>query len=545
MTALLAQAGTELTAPEVQWSAFAPELVLVGAALLLLVIGVMDRGRTAAGVLGGLVAAGVGVWIMVVDSSVAGAVAVAFGAAVAASAVGFATRPPLARVWIAEAGVLAAFALAGWQWAAIYEATGGATFVSGAIAVDGVALYTRFTVLATALLVLPIGYAYLEERGASRPEFEPLLLLSATGMTILGAAGDLLIVFIAIELLSFGLYIMAGLARRDRRSQEASLKYFLLGAVTSAVLAYGIALVYAGTGTVDLGLIAEGVGVVTTPEGVVLLGVAFVTVGLGFKAAAVPFHFWTPDVYQGSPTNVTAFMAAATKAAAFAAILRVFLLAFGPLDDAWVPVLAVVAAITLLLGAIAAVVQRDVKRVLAYSSIAHVGFALTGVVAADELGLSATLYYLLTYAVTVVAAFGCVIAIERRRRGEVALVDLRGLGRRAPVLAGVFGLSLLSLAGIPATAGFMGKFAVFRAALNAGLGWLVIVGVVSSVIAGFFYLRLIAAMFLEEPDEATEEPILTTGLSAGIAAAAAAIVVLGVLPDAFVTLADQAAAIAR
>lgn len=545
MTVLLAQATETIEAPAFEFSAFAPESLLVWAAMLLLLLAVAADRRIAVGSLLGVLTAAVGVWLLVRGLTVPGAVTVGFGAVVVASTIGFVGRPALLHVWIAGAAVAGALVLTAWQWAAIYAEVGAATYLSGAIALDGVALYTRVTVLVSALLVLPIGYGYLQDRHAYRLEFEPLLLLSVTGMTILGAAGDLLIVFVAIELLSFALYVLCGLARRDRRSQEASLKYFLLGAVTSAILVYGVALLYVATGTIDLAVLSQGLALVTTPEAVVFLGMAFVTVGLAFKVAAVPFHFWTPDVYQGAPTNVTAFMAAATKAAAFAALLRVFLLSFGRLDQSWIPVLGGVAVASMMLGAIAAVIQRDVKRVLAYSSIAHVGYALIGVTAASPMGLSATLYYLLTYAVTAVGSFGCVVAIERRRRGEVALVDLRGLGKQSPVLAGVFGLTLLSLAGIPATAGFAGKFAVFRAGLEADLGWIVVVGVVSSVIAGFFYLRLIAAMYLEEPDEGTEAPVLTTGLSAGIAAAAAAVVVLGILPDAFVTLADRAAAIAR
>lgn len=545
MTVLLAQAADTIEAPPFEFSAFAPESLLVWAAMVLLLLAVASGRRAVVGPLLGVLTAGVGVWLLVRGLEVPGATTIGFGAAVVASAVAFSSRPQLLQTWVAGAAVVGALALTGWQWADIYVETGAATYLSGAIALDGVALYTRVTVLVSALLVIPISYGYLQDRRAYRLEFEPLLLLSVSGMTILGAAGDLLMVFLAIELLSFALYVLCGLARRDRRSQEASLKYFLLGAVTSAILLYGIALLYVATGTIELGVLSVSLSLVTTPEAVVFLGMALVTVGLAFKVGAVPFHFWTPDVYQGAPTNVTAFMAAATKAAAFAALLRVFLLSFGRLDDAWVPVLAGIAVLTMMVGAVAAVIQRDVKRVLAYSSVAHAGYALIGVSAATPLGLSATLYYLLTYAVTAVGAFGCVVAIERRRRGEVALVDLRGLGKRSPVLAGVFGLTLLSLAGIPATAGFAGKFAIFRAGLEADLGWVVLVGVVSSVIAGFFYLRLIAAMYLEEPDEAMQEPVLTTGLSAGIAAAAAAVVVLGILPDAFVTLADRAAVIAR
>lgn len=399
--------------------------------------------------------------------------------------------------------------------------------------------------LVTVLLVLPMGHAYLQQRGIYRLDFEPLVLLSATGMTLLGAAGDLIVLFVALEVLSIALYVLCGMARRDRRSQEAGIKYFVVGAVASAVLLYGMALLYAATGSVELAVIGAALELVTTDATLAVLGVALVTVGLGFKVALVPFHLWIPDVYQGAPTNVTAFMAAATKAAGFAAVLRLFLLAFGSLEELWVPVLAILAAVTMVYGAVVAVVQTNVKRILAYSSVAHAGYAAVGVVAASEAGLSGTLWYLLTYAVTVLTAFGCVLAIERHRQGEVTLADLRGLGRRAPALAGLFSLSLLSLAGIPPTAGFQGKWVVFVAGVDSGLAWLVVVAVLSSVVAAFYYLRLMGTMFLEDPVDETPLPVVSAGLSAGVAAAAAAVVVLGVLPETFLTLAENAAVIAR
>ena len=238
-------------------------------------------------------------------------------------------------------------------------------------------------------------------------------------------------------------------------------------------------------------------------------------------------------------------MAAATKAAAFAALLRVYLQAFGALEDLWVPVVAALSALTMLYGAFVAIVQRDVKRILAYSSLAHAGYAAVGVAAASQQGMAGTLWYLLTYAVTVLAAFGAVVAIERQRRGEVALVDLRGLGRTSPALALILSLALLSLAGIPPTAGFAGKLAVFQAGVAADLEWLVVIGVASSVIAAFFYLRLMGMMFLEEPDDETEVPVISTGLSFGVAVAAALVVYLGVQPQVLLDVVQNAAVLAR
>jgi NADH-quinone oxidoreductase subunit N len=296
---------------------------------------------------------------------------------------------------------------------------------------------------------------------------------------------------------------------------------------------------------------------VLVPRAVALAGLVLVLVGIAFKVALVPFHFWTPDVYQGSPTSITAFMAAATKAAAFALFLRLAIVAFPGLRAWWVPVVAVIAAATMLYGAFAALAQHDLKRILAYSSITHAGYATIGVLTLTRQGLSATMLYLLTYAVGTIAAFGVVIAAERRRRGEVTLNDLRGLGRRTPLLAGILSLALLSLAGLPLTAGFIGKLEVFRAGVAAGLTWLVLVGVLSSLVAAFFYLRIAGIMFLEEPagdaagvtegEGVAEErlPILSTGLSSAVAIAAALVVVLGVQPQLLIELAGTAGTLLR
>ncbi|MBW3621030.1 MAG: NADH-quinone oxidoreductase subunit N [Actinobacteria bacterium] len=541
-------AGT-LPTPDIAWSSFAPELVLVAAALLLLMFAIGERRQLAIAIPTGIVAAGLGVWLVAQDHVAPGAVAIALGAATVAIVVGVGERPPLVQAFTAGAAALGALALSLWQYVAVMAPEGGSATASvllgGSVAMDGISLFTRLTVYLTTLLVIPIGYGYLQDRDVDRPEFEPLLLLSATGMALLGAAADLITLFVALEILSIALYVLAGFARRDRRSQESGLKYFLTGSVASAILLYGMALLYVATGTLDLGSIGTAIGLVTTDARIAVLGLALVTAGIGFKIAVVPFHLWTPDVYQGAPTNVTAFMAAATKAAAFAAVLRLYLLAFGRLDDLWVPILAVLAALTMLYGAIVAIVQHDVKRMLAYSSIAHAGYAVIGVVSNSDAGLSGTLWYLLTYAVSTLAAFGCVVAIERRRRGEVTLVDLRGLGRTSPALAGILTLALLSLAGIPPTAGFAGKLIVFQAGVAAGLEWLVVIGVVSSVIAAFFYLRLMGTMFLEEPAEGAELPIVSTGLSLGVSLAAALVIFFGVMPAWVLTLADNAAVLAR
>jgi len=547
---MLAQTLVMTETPAIAWSWFAPELLVAAAALHLLLLAVAGRRRAWVAVPVGIVGVTTGAFLVAADMLVPGVVALAAGAFSAASVFGFGLRPSLIGPWTAAVSLLGALVLTAWQYLDVMAGPGDTLQVGlaleGALALDGIALFTRLTVYGAALLTIPMGAGYLSDRGINRPEFEPLLLLSTVGMALLGAASDLITLFVALEILSIALYVLVSLARRDRRSQESGVKYFVMGAVASAILLYGMALLYVTTGSIELGIIADRIRLLAVPDQPAVLALALVTVGIGFKVALAPFQAWTPDVYQGAPTNVTGFMAAATKAAGFAAVLRLYLLTFGGLSDLWVPILAVLATASMLYGALAALVQRDVKRILAYSSIAHAGYAAIGVASASNEGLSATLWYLLTYAVTTITAFGAVLAIERRRRGEVALVDLRGLGRESPVLAGVFAVALLSLAGIPGTAGFVGKLQVFTAGVGAGLEWLVVVGVASSVIAAFFYLRLMGLMFLEEPTAEPAEPLrLSDGLSLALASGFALIVSLGVYPALVLDMADRVAFVAR
>ena len=539
--------------PSFAWSTFAPELVLSATVMVLLLLLVANRFRAAVATLCGAITVVVGVLLALpvngADGDVfLGAVVIALGVAFVGLPVGLGGVPRLIGPWVAGAGTLAALALTGWQITAVLVDEIGATVpvltAGGSVAFDGIAVMTRLTVLVSTLLVILFSHGYLRERNIARGEFEPLVLLSATGMMLLGAANDAITLFVALEILSISLYILAGLARRDRRSQEAAIKYFVMGAVASAILLYGLALAYVATGTLDLGEMALRLSLAGTNIGVAGLALALVTVGIGFKIAMAPFQLWTPDVYQGAPTNVTAFMAAGTKAAGFAIVLRLYLLAFQPLDDLWLPIITVLAAATMLYGALGAVVQVDLKRILAYSSIAHASYALIGVVAGGDQGVSATTWYLLTYAVSTLAAFGVVIAAERKRRGEVTLSTLRGLGRSQPVLAWALTIALLSLAGIPPTAGFAGKLEVFRAGVASGFEWLVVIGVLSSVIAAFFYLRIIGAMFLEEP-ETDEAPLVPDDLNIGISLAAAAIVFLGIQPQLVLDIATRTAQFAQ
>jgi NADH-quinone oxidoreductase subunit N len=434
---------------------------------------------------------------------------------------------------------------------------------AGAVAIDGPALFLEGTILAlgiaSILLVAEPRVGSLVARAAVVPgsigaraqrsssdiqtEAYPLMSFAVGGMMLFSASNTLLVMFVALEVLSLPLYLLAGLARRRRLlSQEAALKYFLLGAFSSAFFIYGLALIYGYAGTVSLGGIAAAQGAAGKNDILLYLGFALVGVGLLFKIGAAPFHAWTPDVYQGSPTPITAFMAAGTKVAAFGALIRVLYVAFGPLRWDWRPIIWGVAILTMAVGAIIAVTQRDVKRMLAYSAIAHAGFILVGVAATSTAGLSSSMFYLVTYGFTTIAAFGVCTLV---RAGDVEANDLsswQGLGKRSPALAGTFAFLLLALAGIPLTSGFTGKFAVFQAAERGGAVPLVVVGLVASAIAAFFYVRVIVLMFFNEP--AADGPVIARAsvLTYGaIGLGTAVTLVLGVAPQPLLDLANHAA----
>ncbi len=434
---------------------------------------------------------------------------------------------------------------------------------AGAVAIDGPALFLEGTILtlaiASVMLVSEPRVGSLVARAAILPgsagsraqqtspetqtEAYPLMAFAVAGMMLFSASNTLLVMFVALEILSLPLYLLAGLARRRRLlSQEAALKYFLLGAFSSAFFIYGVALLYGYAGTVTLGSIADATGVSGRDDILLYIGLALVGVGLLFKIGAAPFHAWTPDVYQGSPTPITAFMAAGTKVAAFGALLRVLYVSFGPLRWDWRPILWAVAILTMAVGSIIAITQRDVKRMLAYSAIAHAGFILVGVAAVSDAGISSSMFYLVTYGFTTIAAFGIVTLV---RAGDAEANDLsawQGLGKRSPALAGTFAFLLLALAGIPLTSGFMGKFAVFQAAERGGATVLVVVGLVASAIAAFFYVRVIVLMFFSEPT--IEGPVIArpSVLTYGaIAIGTAVTLVLGVAPQPLLDLANHAA----
>ncbi|OLR91154.1 NADH-quinone oxidoreductase subunit NuoN [Actinokineospora bangkokensis] len=408
---------------------------------------------------------------------------------------------------------------------------GGELVLSGALAVDRPAMFLWGTLLALGLgSVLLIADRSVEPGGAFvataaiRPgtvqdraqatstgmqtEVFPLTLFALGGMMVFTAANDLLTMFIALEVLSLPLYLMCGLARRRRLlSQEAAVKYFLLGAFASAFFLYGVALLYGYAGSVQLADIAEAAAGSDRSDTLLFAGMGLLVVGLLFKGSVGPFHTWTPDVYQGAPTPVTAFMGACTKVAAFGGILRVLQVAFESTHWEWRGVLWGVAIVSMLIGAVLGLTQTDVKRMIAYSSVAHAGFLLVGAIALTEKGLSSTLFYLLTYGFTTVAAFG-VVSLVRDSSGEAThLSQWAGLAKRSPLVAGVFTFILLALAGIPLTSGFVGKFVVFEAAIDDGMAPLVVVALIASAVAAFFYLRVIVLMYFSEP--AADGPTVT------------------------------------
>jgi NADH-quinone oxidoreductase subunit N len=451
----------------------------------------------------------------------------------------------------------------------------GRTAVMGAVAVDAPALFLQGTIL----LVGVLGIMLIAERrihapaesepgpgldaftpqasavagsvveklatkaGIMQTEVFPLTLFAIGGMLLFPAADDLLTMFIALEVLSLPLYLLCGLARRRRLlSQEASVKYFLLGAFSSAFFLYGVAMLYGYAGTLDLGGIAHAVAAGSGKTSLALIGTALLLVGVLFKVGAVPFHSWIPDVYQGAPTPITAFMAAATKIAAFGAMLRLFYIALPGLHDDWRPVLWGIAILTMVVGTVTAVTQTDVKRMLAYSAVAHTGFILTGVIAQNEAGLSSTLFYLFAYGFSTVGAFA-VVGLVRNTAGEedTALARWAGLGRRYPVVGVVFSLFLLAFAGIPLTSGFVSKFAVFKAAGEGGAIPLVVIGVIASAIAAYFYVRVIVLMFFTEPPDDAPAVVVPSVLTTAVVTITAAVTfVLGALPQPLLDLANTA-----
>lgn len=373
---------------------------------------------------------------------------------------------------------------------------GPSVTIAGAVAFDGFDVFVQITVSIAVLLTALVGDGYLRREGIDGPEYQVLAMVSASGAMMMGAANDLIVVFLGLEILSIALYVLAAFNHRRAESGEAALKYFVLGGFSSAVFLYGIALTYGATGTTNLPQIADYLSRhVIVHNGVLLGGLALLLVGFAFKIAAVPFHLWSPDVYQGSPSPISGYMAAVAKAGAFAALLRVFVTSFPTVRADWQPVVWVLALLSLVLGAVVALTQRDVKRMMAYSSINHVGFILLGVEAVSARGVSAALYYLFTYTFLVIGTFAVITVVAGPGDTRSSIGDYRGLAKRQPLLALAFAVLLLGQAGAPFTTGFLAKLGVVEASVaDQGYG-LAVVAMASAAVAAFFYLRLAVTMF--------------------------------------------------
>ena len=497
--AVLAQTPTSglgpLPHPPVEYSALGPVLVLVGGAMLLLTVAALFRSRLVPGF--------------------------------------------HALVTVLTAGV--ALAWTAWLWGEVGDG-GARTVVAGSLALDGFAVFFTLVVCASVALGALVADSYLRREGLDGPEFYVLMLLSAAGGILMASANDLVVVFLGIETLSISLFVLAGFHRRRAESGEAAMKYFVLSAFSSAFLLYGIALVYGATGSTNLVSIAQWLAEnVSFSRGVLTAGTTLLLVGFGFKVAAVPFHTWTPDVYQGSPTPVTAFMAGASKAAGFAALLRVFFSTFRVLSPDWRPIVWAVAVVTLVVGSVVAVVQSDIKRMLAYSSISHAGYILVGLQAASTRGVAGSLFYVLAYTFMVMGSFAIVTLVARRGDAEHSLETYRGLYARRPGLALAFTVFLMAQAGVPFTSGFLAKFYVISAAVERRSYALAIIAMLAAVVAAFFYLRVIVLMFSPPDGDAPLRPVAVP-LPAGAALAVTVgfTLLAGILPAPFLNFARDA-----
>jgi NADH-quinone oxidoreductase subunit N len=407
------------------------------------------------------------------------------------------------------------------------------------VVLDDFALFVSVVICYAAALVILLSIDYLRRSGAESGEYYALVLFATAGMMLLAAAGDLVVVFLSLELMSLSLYVLAGLFKRELAAGEASMKYFILGAFAASFLLYGIALIYGATGTTNLDRIAAAAAG-RAHDPLLAVGLGLLLVGFGFKISSVPFHMWAPDVYQGAPTSVTALIATGSKAAAFAALIRVLMVALRGAQPDWTALLWVVAAVTMTVGNVAAIAQSNLKRMLAYSSIAHAGYMLVGLVAGGIAGAGGVLFYLLTYTFTTAGAFGVITLCERARGEAVEVGDYAGLARRHPALAAVLGLFLLSLIGIPPLAGFVGKFYLFAAAVRAGYLWLTVIAVLNSAIAAYYYLRVVVVMYMREPEGAAVGYVPSFAGGLAIAVALIGVVLLGVVPAPFADLAQAA-----
>lgn len=437
---------------------------------------------------------------------------------------------------------LAALGLVAAAVATILQFGQSKTLFGGMLLLDGFASFLQILFLGAGLIAIAQAFDYLRRREIERGEYYTLLMFSISGMMLMSMAGDLIVIFIALELLSIPLYVLSGFARPQPISEEAALKYFILGAFASGFMVYGIALIFGATATTSLAGILSAFAAGSGVPILALVGGGLVLVGLGFKVAAVPFHMWTPDVYVGAPTSVTAFMSVGAKAGGFAALLRILIAAFPAAAAAWGPVTMWIAALTMTWGNVAAIAQSNIKRMLAYSSIAHAGYIFMALPSAAVAGVApeavrGALFYLMAYAITNLGAWGVVLAMEKAEGAGLEIDDYAGLGKRRPIMALAMALFMLSFTGVPPTVGFIGKFYLFRAAIDANLIWLALVGVITSLISAYYYLRVVVVMYMRpgEPETQTE-PLLNST----VWLAAVGTFVFGVLPGPLLALARMA-----
>jgi NADH-quinone oxidoreductase subunit N len=433
--------------------------------------------------------------------------------------------------WVTLLGVLGVMGL-------LANNPGGATF-GGMFVADSYSLFFKFIFLICIAFTVLISARYLEVVGLKHGEYYGLLLFSTVGMMFLASATDLISLYLSLELMALSVYCLVGLLKQDIRANEAAIKYFLMGAFSTAILLYGISLIYGLTGTTDLSLIAREVAqqdLIKSPA--MLAGLALILAAFCFKVAAVPFHMWTPDAYDGAPTSITAFMSVGPKAAGFAIFGRVFLLAFPELHIQWASIISVIAILTMALGNIVALSQTSVKRMLAYSAIAHAGYALLGILSGTNEGLSATMNYLLIYAFMNMGAFGIMILLCTKGHAGEALEDYKGLGKTHPLAAALMLVFMFSLTGIPPTAGFVGKYYLFFSAIHAGYTGIVIAACFFSAISAFFYLRVVMYMYMHDPEKEVEIS-MAPGLSAALLLSVIGVLMLGILPGSVIELAGR------
>ena len=427
--------------------------------------------------------------------------------------------------WIALAGVLATAGVCYWLLGQ------PVSDFQGMASSDPFALGINFIVLVAVGLGILLSVKYIPNINQQTGEYYALLLLISAGMMAMASAQDLIVVFLSLEIFSLGLYILSGLNRNDRRSSEAAMKYFLLGAFSSGFFVYGAALLYGATGSTQFSQIAAALTNGQYDANLLYPAMGLLIVGFGFKVSLVPFHMWTPDVYQGAPTPLTAFMSVGTKAAAFAAFYRTFLFALASQQAVWGMALAILAVLTMTLGNLAALRQTSLKRLLAYSSIAHAGYILVGLATGTPIGAEAAMYYLIAYAFMNIGAFAVVIMLEKQGEMDASGERLRGLARREPVLAFVMAIFLFSLAGVPPFAGFFAKFFVFSAAVQGGMSWLAAIAMLNSAIGAYYYLRITVSMYFGEPgDETVVTPVRSGPATFGMYIALVFTVLLGIFP---------------